>query len=300
MSWIEPVAAADTRRVYVSTAGSDSNNGLSEATPVKTLRKGYALLRNGYPDWLLLKRGDTFSDPSPFCTTSGRSLTQPQLIAGYGDGPRPVLLGGMPQMTAPATRRVRCDWVRLDGLCFRGTPGKWLGPSKGLMFQDCLWQSSGMSFQSFYGKVEGLELTRCIVLDNFSTLGRAQGIYCDGVAGVKLESCTFDHNGWIEGAAPATLFNHNIYISANCSGLVVTNCFISNASSHGLQARCGGTITDNVFYGNPIALSFGYVIGDVFAGGRLWYCERELDCGWGRYWGKPTRLWDADFQPQRH
>ena len=56
--------AADTRVVYVSSsAGSDSNNGLSSgARRSRRSPRRARSLRNGSPDWMLLKRGDAWSE----------------------------------------------------------------------------------------------------------------------------------------------------------------------------------------------------------------------------------------------
>lgn len=51
----------NTRIIYVSSStGSDSNSGFSPDDPVATIEKGLVLMRSGYPDWLLFKRGDVF------------------------------------------------------------------------------------------------------------------------------------------------------------------------------------------------------------------------------------------------
>ena len=74
--------SADTRIVYVSnSAGNDANDGLSESAPVKTIAKAKTLLRNGAPDWMLLKRGDTWSENLTGWSRSGRSTSRPS-IAG--------------------------------------------------------------------------------------------------------------------------------------------------------------------------------------------------------------------------
>ena len=75
--------------IYVSSStGSDSNNGQTVSTPVQTLDKGLSLLRNGHPDWLLLKRGDTFlpdANGNSFSVFyySGASATEPMVIGSY-------------------------------------------------------------------------------------------------------------------------------------------------------------------------------------------------------------------------
>src|SRR5262245_47418917 len=61
--WTVFTPSADTRIIYVSNSvGNDVNNGLSPNTPVKSLSRGMSLLRKNRPDWLLLKKGDTWTN----------------------------------------------------------------------------------------------------------------------------------------------------------------------------------------------------------------------------------------------
>ena len=54
--WTHFTPSSDTRVVYVSSSsGNDSNTGLSSSSPLKTLAKAKTLIRDGKPDWLLLK-----------------------------------------------------------------------------------------------------------------------------------------------------------------------------------------------------------------------------------------------------
>lgn len=80
--------------VYVSTSGSDGNDGMSPATPKATLAAGKALMRNGLEDQLLLKRGDTWTEALGNWTTSGRLPLRPQVIGAYGTGVRPIVRTG--------------------------------------------------------------------------------------------------------------------------------------------------------------------------------------------------------------
>jgi len=84
---------SNSRVIYVSSStGNDNNNGLTPQTAVATLAKGESLLRNGYPDQLLLKAGDTFVNQSfGDLTVSGQSATAPMVIGTYGTGPAPVV-----------------------------------------------------------------------------------------------------------------------------------------------------------------------------------------------------------------
>ena len=114
-----------------------------------------------------------------------------------------------------------------------------------------------------------MTIRRSVIADNFPITGHAQGIYMNEVSGILIEENVIDHNGWNNpDRSDATIFNHNIYISADNEGLVVRRNIIANASSHGLQARPGGIIQDNVFVANPIGMSFGLVNGaNVTPGG---------------------------------
>src|SRR5690348_11040739 len=67
--------SSDSRVVYVSSSqGLDTNSGLSQSAPLKTIAKARTLLRNGMPDEMLLKKGDTWYEPlsSPKWSLSGR------------------------------------------------------------------------------------------------------------------------------------------------------------------------------------------------------------------------------------
>jgi hypothetical protein len=90
--WTIVTPEADTQIIYVSaSAGNNNNNGLSPATPVKTIAKGQSLIRSGHPDQLLLKRGDTFQEYFTGWNKSGVNANQPILISNYGDGARPII-----------------------------------------------------------------------------------------------------------------------------------------------------------------------------------------------------------------
>jgi hypothetical protein len=77
------------RIIYVSSSeGNDANGGFAPRPngsdgPKRTLAGGAAALRSGQPDWLLLRRGDRWHE-SLVLASSGRSPSEPLVIAGYG------------------------------------------------------------------------------------------------------------------------------------------------------------------------------------------------------------------------
>src|SRR6476620_2117086 len=88
--WTVITESVDTNKIYVSSStGNDTTGNGTIGTPYATIAKGSVDLRNGYPDWLLLKRGDVFRDQSfgpdsnGFLFRNGRSATETILLGSY-------------------------------------------------------------------------------------------------------------------------------------------------------------------------------------------------------------------------
>ncbi len=79
--------------IYVSEDGNDANNGLTEATAVRTINKANGLAASG--DAVLLRRGDTFREQ--FRAKSGVTYT------AYGEGAKPMIYGS-PENGADAAK----------------------------------------------------------------------------------------------------------------------------------------------------------------------------------------------------
>ncbi len=92
--WLLVKPSPDSRLIYVSNStGDDRNDGLLESTPKKSIAAGRALLRDGFPDWLLLREGDAWLDePIQLDGLRGRSETEPMVVSSYGKGKRPRIL----------------------------------------------------------------------------------------------------------------------------------------------------------------------------------------------------------------
>lgn len=272
--WTNVTPSADTRTVYVSSsAGSDSNDGLSSDSPVKTVARGRSMLRNNSPDWLLLKRGDVWFERYGLLNLSGRSEQEPILISAYGSGDRPLL--NTRGDNAITTNVTSVNHVAIIGIRFNSNTNDpsspdftntsagygfyGVAPVNDLLIEDCLFEYYGTNllFQNTQGAVTDISVRRNVVTD--SSGGRSQGTYVNGVDGILFEENLFDHNGWSEenSGDSATIFNHNVYMSARNSGVVIRGNIFANASSHGLQARAGGIVENNLFLKNAIGLVFG-------------------------------------------
>ena len=282
---------ASSRVVYASISlGDDANDGLSPNSPVKSLDHAKSLLRSGSPDQLLLARGDVWHEPLGEWTKSGRSAQEPILVGAYGVGARPRLETGTRSAFSITSPKGEVEHVSLIGLHFVASarvPGSadYVAGSDGgnglrilsrvdnLLVEDSVIQAYGdnILLQDYRGRATNVTIRRTAVLDAYSTTGgNSQGLYADGVDGLTLEGNLFDHNGWSETipGSPATIYNHNIYLSSTNANVVVRDNVIANASSHGLQARSGGRVENNLFLDNPIGMTFGVVKGgSVTAGG---------------------------------
>lgn len=298
--------ATDTRIIHVSSStGSDTNDG-AKSTPVKTIAKGLSLLRDGKPDWLLFKRGDTWvGETFGNLSLSGLGENDPMVFGSYGNksSPRPLFdtqdkigINVFDRSSQPSRN---CDYLAFVGLHFvastripsspnfnsnsNPTGFRWLRGTEGLTIDDCKFEyyHTNIIIQSYQGSViKNVRILNSQLFNAYAhnpNVGHSQGGYFSGVNGLTIADCFVDYNG-VNHAAPeseATIYNHNLYIQKNCSGVSVTHNIITRASSHGCQIRPGGLVMDNFFWENPINLLVGYddpsihaiVEGNVIAGG---------------------------------
>ncbi|MBS0197407.1 MAG: hypothetical protein JSR77_11680 [Planctomycetes bacterium] len=271
--WTRFTPSTDTRTVYVSSStGNDANSGLSEASPIRTLAAARAKVRQGYPDWVLLKCGDTFVEADIEVWRGGRSPTEPALWSSYGTGPRPIVTptGTWPGMAIMSSG----SNLAIVGLQFTAASG---GGASGivllvgseayqnLLIEDCYIEKfkDNINIQGRNGGtnvVSNVKIRRSIIVDAYPPGGaHSQGAYINSVDGLLIEECVFDHNGWKNSdRSDATIYNHNLYLGTENSGnTIVRRNIIAQASSHGLQLRAGGTIEGNLFLLNPIATQLG-------------------------------------------
>lgn len=283
--WTVFTPSTDTRIVYVSSStGSDSNDGLSQSTPVQTLGKGSSLLRRGYPDWLLLKKGDTWTGDKAtsglfpnggFPLWQGRSSTEPVLISSYGSGPRPLIQGwtsGGNGGIVETNTNWPMDYVAIVGIefysyqsdpnnpAYTSTGSNLAGfiinnPANWILIEDCKLRFLGSNFS-----VSSLLLRRNIIVDSFS-MGTMHGFY----SYLLLEENLFDHNGWNAAVEPRSIFQHNVYgQSSTQPAIIVYRGNISaNGSDVGLRSRGGGLIDNNLLIQNGYGIDYGQADGTL-------------------------------------
>jgi hypothetical protein len=265
-----------SQRIYVSARGNDAANGLSPSSPVRTVAKGISKLRSGTGDQVLIERGQTYSGGLGYFNKSGRSPQEPLFIGTYGSGARPVLNTGGSQALSIGTRTGVRNLV-VQGLKFQPSSTasvdgiSMTGIADHVLIEDCeiTRYVNNVVLHKWYGPITNIGLRRNVITDAYTRNGsNSEGLYAEAVNNLTLEENVFDHNGWGNGK-PQTMFNHNAYIRATTTGLVARGNVFANASSHGLQARGGGIIENNVFIDNPSGLSFGLVNGSPVTPGGV-------------------------------
>ncbi|QOV88728.1 PKD domain-containing protein [Humisphaera borealis] len=239
--WTVVTPSVDTRVVYVAANGSDANDGLSPATPVASITKARTLVRPNSPDWLLLRRGDTFSQRFDSWDISGRSASEPFVVGAYTDPAapstaRPQLNTGIATGFGFSLRATAASsHVYIMGLAFeanrrdfRDPPSNFTSDWNGdgstatyglngsnalnnILVEDCSFQyyKMGVVFQS---NPTNIQLRRSIIADswavNVDAAGNAlqsgsaaNGIYTDTVNGLTIDGNIFSHNGWVDNNA---------------------------------------------------------------------------------------------------
>jgi len=294
--WTVFTPSADTRTIYVSnSAGNDVNDGLSTSTPVKTIARGLSLIRSGYPDWLLLKKGDTWTNETfSYLAVSGRSAAEPMLISSYGAGARPLIKTNFDIAIGSLNGGASAgkgDFIALVGIELYPytrdpsspdfvTPSsdqygtRFLNPITWFLIEDCKFSfyAYNVDFDaSSTGSASIVSIRRNIVVDAYSNLHFAEGIYVDGIVNRLYEENLFDHNGWntsVSGAGPL-VYNRNVYDQfTNKPGILPNGPAIfrgnisARSSSEGAQIRPGGTISNNLFDSNPIGFDIGHRLSD--------------------------------------
>jgi hypothetical protein len=281
-----------TGQVYAVNApvvGADPQKPAGDVKPFKTVDVALKKVRSDSPDWLLLKRGDTWFESLPL--RSGRSGTEPMVVSSYGtEGERPLLKTG----AAPgvAYRTGDPHHIVVAGLHFyahtrdpeskdyKGGAGAngfnlYVGKGRsaqGLLLEDCAFRFYTSNVIQGPGLIKDVVIRRSLIADNYCDFHHSQGMYTNNVS-LLLEENIFDHNGWLPkrlSIGPkgrrgrATMFNHNTYFSNSRSVIFRRNMFLRPASSGNKWTANGGPASardlimeNNLYVEGEIGISAG-------------------------------------------
>ncbi|HTY02520.1 MAG TPA: hypothetical protein VMC81_02210 [Rhodocyclaceae bacterium] len=280
--WSILTPSSDSRLIYVSTSGNDTTahtyttaspevgtdpyNPSGAIAPYATIDAALAQARAGYPDYILLKRGDTWTRTAMINMKAGRSASERMVLGSFGPSTaRPIVKGygvnlGKASYSAlvgiqfTASRRnptspdfagfANADLTSDNNAGFDALGGYNNTVTGGLLIEDCWfdWFSESIvqSPLTTAPVLTDVIIRRNLFTNSYSTSGHAQGLYSDR-ASVWLEENIFDHNGWYKqgdtnfsdpAEGKATMFNHNTYF-AEARDTVFRNNLFLRASSIG-------------------------------------------------------------------
>lgn len=229
---------------------------------------------NQKPYWILLKRGDVFTNQNFMSLgVSGRSMSEPFLIASYGSNPnRPLIETGNNPIFYATQEVSHIAWLSLSFIPHTRIPSdECVGlnitdrESKSFLIEDCVFDSysSHLVIQDYAPgvnyRIRNFIARRNQFLNAYITSGNGSGAYFYKVENIEFDENLFDHNGWhpsIIGAA-ANGFRHSTYFYPNCKNLVFKNNIVTRSSGNAIGARCGGIIYNNLLIRNPTSIMVG-------------------------------------------
>ena len=325
--WTTFNPSADTMVVFVSSSDPLRNDSTCKAytlTELKTLATqnytnlvpcstpmgGYWKLRSdpnkvvGYPDWLLLKAGDTWTNTNFVGWTKfGRSATEPMVVSSYGDGPRPKILSGSNEGFSIAT--VKISNLAIVNLHFKADTWMGLGsklngfyyPSYGsnILIEGCLFErySNSIVFRgynqndpNYIGLIDHVSVRRTVSKDPmhkcdqpdisqcqaYGAYGNVHMFIDNTIQSLLLEENLFINtkaNDYLTGGG--TLLSHGAYIHQSIAPNITTivRNIIYNARAC-ISDRPGATPDVGIDNNLVIRCGSGITIGeDPSVGGRV-------------------------------
>ncbi len=269
----------------------DTNSGLDPEYPKATLKSAWGALRDGYGDWLLMAQGSKHLEGFGFLVPrSGKSAQYPLVVTTYDpNDPRnanAMRQGYVTLATNPtdslldigdprSANRAVFENIIFDKPARGSFSVLGLGPvQKDLMFFNVKFLRTHVAFQGDYQspfpvtRMSNLIFRKCVFAFAYMPGSEhAQGLFLSTTSGVTIEDSIFYHNGWAgsnrtvpgstdQGQLP-DIFKHGAYLTTLTDDTIFRRNVVADSSSHGVQFRGGGTISDNVFINNPVNVLIG-------------------------------------------
>ena len=250
--WTVIQKSVDTRIIYVSALGSDTNSGTDINHPVQTVTKGLSKLRNNLPDWLLLRRGDGFSGGLNL-NLSGRSPTEPLVVASYAESTaasqaRPTLGGTIAINNCSHVAVIHLGVVQAVTPPFGGGNGAQVDSASDVLIEGCRFQGGSQGL--VYGGSGTTSQTNVRARRNAIYETNADPFFFHGTSTMLLEGNVLYN--------PLSTYPngdcHGMYIArgGNSGVTAVSNLvFLDPAlnAGNGIMIRPGGVARGNVVVG---------------------------------------------------
>jgi hypothetical protein len=264
--WTPIQTSPDSRIIYVSSSlGNDLNSGFSPNSPKATIAAGYELLRNGYPDHLLLRKGDVFNSPRIAWFKSGRSVSEPTVFSSYGSGPRPKIItqfghDGIGAWWADNLNYVHFIGLHLDGTQTLGAGFSIIKPGTHMLIEDCYLEgySSGAIVQGYPSMRYDTRYRRNVFLNpkRIDPNNGCVSIFMAEYDGVLIEENIMVHTPQHEAAG--YYMSHHIYLGEGYpANNIIRGNIAYNAGRTNFNIRSGGLIEDNLSIRGAQGISIG-------------------------------------------
>ena len=260
----------------------------------------WANTREGYPDWILIKRGDTFTEAIGNKVLSGLSESQPALIGAYGS------IGNSPLFRVPITADAGIkttgarQFLAVSGLSFYAytrnpdDPGYVNSASEqsGIsIYSEGGWDThsilvEGCKFSFFSSNIisgslaKYITFRRNILTDTHNNDVHSQGLFIAYASESTIEENVLDHNGWLNPAgsglgSEANAYNHNSYMSSLVDTSIKDNIFSRPSSINIKLTGDTGQETESLFISGNL-----FIDGEIgiSAGGNAKTAYRFVDC----------------------
>lgn len=289
--WTVLTPSSDTRKVYVSSSkGDDGYNGLfpepagfqSLDGPKATISAGKNVLRDGKPDWLLLRRGDTWTGQSfGAWQLKGRSASERMVIGAYDPIGFRANTVARPRIITPAAEHGLIafgggqagthNYLAIVDLDME--PASWVEDYNGITWHeghDLLVEGCRFTkYHSAIGTTDGQNLSfrRNVIYQtarNSFYLGGIDGLLVEDNILYQVTNATYVNN-WVLA-----------YVDHTNTGVTVRNNMAVDCSV-GILVRCSGTVDGNVVFHCHRGISLGGKDGDNIgvSGGALLSVNRN-------------------------
>ena len=288
--------SADSRVMYVSSSsgndgtaqayspadaliGGNPYNPVGAVKPYATIQAAMAQARQGYPDYVLLKRGDTWNLTKSIVPLAGRSYTERSVIAYYGTNVNRPLVNVAESAWQGLNYSNGGNYSAVLGIEFYGYQHDPASPSFvgfanindnltgfnlnnnngtqffGVLIEDCKFsyfvanvvQSFG-SFNNTTDTTSNVVIRRNIISKHYGNSGKAYGLFMYQQP-MLFEENVLDHDGWYQQSTSggsggangqATVLSQGTYMDNASNSIVRKNIYLRNGSLS-MKFRADGT-----------------------------------------------------------
>jgi hypothetical protein len=251
----------DSRMIYVSNNGSDSNDGLSPQTPKLTVQAAYNLARNNYPDWVHLERGGTYDFNVISWSKDGKSLSEAQVITAYGEGPMPVVTNKITIGGAMRNNLVVRDIHILQADNSANSGISMLSGGSNFLIEGCKIENTADGFNISFNPKTNVQIRRNIVTKSFprpigvfNSGSRASNMFANSIDGFLIEENVFHAGGHSGNRAEATIFSHGLYLETGLRNQTIRRNILIDASSNAISNNGEGDMYENLILRGAIGI----------------------------------------------